>query len=152
TVWDEAARVRDRLAAAIAATLADERCKALLLTSQAGNYPAWIRLEAWLPDPAGRPGVHERSELELIVDTRPFNRSPPVYTARLTRGKRSLPLVEPPRFSDADRAEWTRHAIGRGGKPSRYHPRLDALRESLGALVPPLRPRHNPLAATFRTR
>ena len=152
TVWDEAIRVRDRLAAVIAATLADERCEALLLTSQAGNYPAWIRLEAWLPDPAGQPGVHERSELELIVDTKPFNKHSLVYTARLTRGKRSLALVERTHFSDADMAEWTRHAIGGGGKPSRYRPRLDALRQSIGIFIPPLRPRHNPIARTFRNR
>ncbi len=153
TVWDEAIRVRDRLAAVVAATLAHEQVDALLIKSQAGNYPAWIRLEAWLPDPVGRRGVHERSDLELIVDTKPFNRYPLVYTARASRGKRAIAIVKRTRFSDADMAEWTRFAIGCAGKPSSYHPRIDALLGSIGTFIPPLRPRHNPLPflRTYRT-
>jgi hypothetical protein len=150
TVWDEAIRVRDRLAAVVETTLAHEGVDALLIKSQAGNYPAWIRLEAWLPDPSGRPGVNERCDLELIVDAKPFNRHQLVYTARLTRGKQSLALNERPRFSEADVAQWTRYAIGCGPKPSNYHPRIDALLNSIGTFIPPLRPRYNPLAAGYR--
>jgi hypothetical protein len=152
TVWDEAIRLRDRLGAVVATTLAQEGVDALLIKSQAGNYPAWIRLEAWLPDPLDRPGVHERCDLELIIDSNPFSKHQLVYTARLSKGKRAIALNERTRFSEAEMAQWTRYAIGRGSKPSNYHPRLDALLDAIGALIPPLRPRYNPLASTYRNR
>jgi hypothetical protein len=150
TVWDEAVALRDRLAVAVEATLQRENFEAIVLKSQTGNFPAWIRLEAWIPDVAGGMPVRRRCELELIVDTRPFNKYQLVCSARLTRGKRTISVSERTDFSERDAAEWTRYAIERGSKPSNYHPRLDAFLGLIGTFVPPLAPRYNPLARDFR--
>jgi ABC-type nitrate/sulfonate/bicarbonate transport system permease component len=151
TVLDQALALRDRFAAAIAAVLEQENVRANLIKSEPGNYPAWIRLEAWIRVGAESPPRHERCELELIFDVRPFNRHHVVCGARLTRGKRTIAVAERSGFSERDVAEWTRHAIGRGPRPSNFRPVLDALREQLGIFIPPLSRRHNPIERQFRT-
>jgi hypothetical protein len=150
TVWDEAVNQRDRLAAAITAALDHAGWKVLLLKSQNGNYPAWIRLEAWIRNP-DQPIAHQRVEFELIIDARPFHKHHLVYTARAKRGKRSIAVIESKRFSEDAAVEWALYALG-GQKPSRYRPFVDWLLRSVGAFIPPLRPRHNPIAPRFRNR
>ena len=152
TVLDQAVALRDRFAAAIAAVLDEENVRANLIKSEPGNYPAWIRLEAWIPVGAESPPRHQRCELELILDVRPFNRHNVVCGARLTRGKRTIAVAERSRFSERDVAEWARHAIGRGPRPSNFRPVLDALREQVGIFIPPLSRRHNPVDRQFRAR
>jgi hypothetical protein len=49
SAWDQAVALRNRLAATIRQTLDQEGVEALVLESQVGNYPPWLRLEAWLP-------------------------------------------------------------------------------------------------------
>src|SRR5260370_36451214 len=150
TALDQAAALRERFAAAMAAALEQENVRANLIKSEPGNYPAWIRLEAWIRVGSDSPPRHERCELELIFDVRPFNRHNVVCGARLRRGKRTIAVAERSRFSERDVAEWTRHAIGRGPRPSNFRPVLDALREQLAVLIPPLSRRHNPIDRQFR--
>lgn len=151
TAWDDAIARRDRFAAVFRRVLGDEGVEALVLTSQNGNYPAWVRLEAWLPDRSRRVDARRRCELELIVEARPLNRHPVLCTARLTRGGKAIALAERARFTEHDAGQWARHAIERGPRPENYRPGLDALREMLGTLIPPLRPTYNPIARKFRT-
>ena len=150
TALDQAAALRERFAAAMAAALEQENVRANLIKSEPGNYPAWIWLEAWIRVGSDSPPRHERCELELIFDVRPFNRHNVVCGARLRRGKRTIAVAERSRFSERDVAEWTRHAIGRGPRPSNFRPVLDALREQLAVLIPPLSRRHNPIDRQFR--
>jgi hypothetical protein len=132
------------------AVLDQEKVRATLLKSEPGNYPAWVRLEAWVPAAPGSPSRHERCELELIVETRPFNRHVLACGARLARGKRTIAVAERSRFSEHDVVEWTRHAIGRGPVPSSYRPIRHALAERLSLLIPPLSRRYNPIDRRFR--
>ena len=150
TVLDWAVAIRDRFAVAMTAVLAQEKVRANLLKSEPGNYPAWIRLEAWLPAGTKQPVPHERSQFELILETKPFNRHSVVCGARLTRGKRTIAVAERARFSEHDVEEWTRHAVGRGPRPSNYRPFLDAIREPFSLIVPPLSRRYNPIDGRFR--
>lgn len=150
TVLDKAVGLRDRFAIAIAAVLEQENVQATLVKSQPGNYPAWIRLEAWIPVRAEQPLRHERCELELIIEARPFNRHSLTCAARLRRGKQTIAVSERHRFSEADVLEWARYAIGRGPKPSNYGPVASALREQLAVFIPPLSPRYNPIDRQFR--
>jgi hypothetical protein len=150
TVPDQAVALRDRFAAAMMAVLDQEKVRATLLKSEPGNYPAWVRLEAWIPAWPGSPSRHERCELELIVETRPFNRQVLACGARLARGKRTIAVAERSRFSEHDVEEWTRHAIGRGPVPSSYRPIRHALAERLSLLIPPLSRRYNPIDRRFR--
>lgn len=149
TDWDRAAALRDRFADAMAATLEREHVAATMLKSEPGNYPVWLRLEAWLPVEGARdPLTRERSQLDLIIQARPFNRHTLIRGARLVRGKRVIAVAESTRFSERDVAAWTAHAIGRGPRPSgqpfigrrnpidrRFRPRLFEPRTIVAAAV-----------------
>ncbi len=145
TALARAVALRDRFAAVVAEVLQAENVRADVLKSEPGNYPAWLRLEAWVPIDRHKAGRHERVELELIVEARPFNRQDVVCAARVTRGKRTLVAAERARFGEHDLRRWTRFAIGRGAGPA-----MGRLRDSLSLIVPPLSPRHNPLDRRFR--
>ena len=150
TVLDDAVVARDRFAIIIAGVLQHENVRADLVKSEPGNYPAWIRLEAWMPIGPERPARRQRCQFELIVETKPFNHRGLVFGARLVRGKETIAVAERSTFNEHDVAEWTRYAIGRGPRPSNYRPVLDVLREQLAVFVPPLSRRYNPIERQFR--
>ena len=118
--WVLAIGLRDRIAKQVRETLAAEGIEAFVYSSLIGNYPPWVKLEAWLPDdrvisPVGETRL--RSDLEFVVDVRPYNKHPFVQTVRLSRGNKKLSLTERPRLSANDVQEWTRYAVGRGSRP-----------------------------------
>jgi len=131
TVWDRAVQRRDQLYAEVKAALAAEAIDALVFVSANGNYPPWVKLEAWLPPPGGGDG-RERAELLLVVDAKPYHRHPVVVSARATRGKKAIRVEALASLSASQVAEWTRFAVRRGGKPRNYHPVLDALLRPFG--------------------
>jgi len=147
--WERAIATRNDIAQAVRETLAREKIAALVYQSEIGNYPPWVRLEAWLPD-ARSGAARQRSELEIVTDVRPYRRHSVVGTVRLQRGKQKLTLSERCGLTKSDIAEWTRYAVDRGPKPASYRPVVDALLSILGMLVPPLHPRRNPVAREFR--
>jgi hypothetical protein len=152
TPWDRALSLRDQIASAVRDALDKEGLEAAVFVSQNGEYPPWVKLEAWLPggpDPASR----ERAELEFIIDAKPYHEHDTVITARLTRGKRKIAVNERPRFAGRYVAEWVLYALGRGGKPGNYRPRLDALLGLFTAMIPFVRgPHSNRLRREYRTR
>ena len=150
TYWDRAVVVRDQLEAQLREALAAEWLVALVFSSAKGNYPPWVKLEAWLPDAPGTPdrmGGKERAELLIVVDVKPYHLHQLVVSAQATRGGRTIGLEQRPAFSPADVAEWTRYTLHRAGKPSSYHPILDTLLPNWIA-----RWKHNPLDRAYRTR
>lgn len=150
TPWDEARIARDRLLAVVSRTLATEGVEALLLTSQGGNYPVWLRLEAWLPEAGGGPGASRRSDLDIMIDVKPLRRHRLVYSVRSQRSKRLIAIAGRTKLEERDVEEWVRYAIGRGSRPSSFTPLLDGLRQSAAWLVPAVAPGYNPTGAAFR--
>jgi branched-chain amino acid transport system permease protein len=136
----------------MAAALEQENVRVNLLKSDPGNYPAWIRLEGWIPLEAAPSDRHERCELELIIEAKPFNCHNLTSSARLKRGKRTIAVAHLSRFSENDVREWVGYAIGRGPRPSNYRPLRDALRQFLSLFVPALGHHHNPIDGRFRPR
>lgn len=151
TLWDRAVASRDAIAAHVKAVLAEDGIEALVLTSQNGIYPPWVRLEAWLPDDDTEKRICQLSELNFVVDISPFHRTEVVTTARLRRGRKSIEVAKRPVFTDDHVAEWTRYALDRGPRPSNYTPRRDAFLAALGKFIWPLTPHRNPVAKPFRT-
>jgi hypothetical protein len=151
SAWDRAVALRDHWVREVEAALAEARVEALVMVSQAGNYPPWVKLEAWLPV-AGAVARH-RGELELIVDATPYREHPYVGTARASRGNEHIHIGPWPthEFSDRHIREWTRYALGRAGKPSNYHPVADALIGMVTAMIPFVSgPHHNAVDHRFR--
>jgi len=144
TNWDHAIALRDQLTWHVRKTLEHEHIQALVFESAKGNYPPWVKLEAWLPDSDGGRG-RERVELLVVVDVRPYHRHTLVTNVQVTRGARSIRIEERTEFPSAEIASWTRYAVGLGGKPASYHPLLDALM----ALIPGRR--RNPIERAYRT-
>jgi hypothetical protein len=151
TVLDDAVATRDHLVIVIVGALQEEGVRADLLKSEPGNYPTWIRLEAWMPIGPEQPARHQRCQFELVIETTPFNHRSLIFGARLVRGKETIAVAERSTFTDRDAAEWTRYAIGRGPRPSSYQPVVDVFREQLAVFVPPLSRRYNPIKRQFRT-
>src|SRR5690349_12841911 len=109
TQWDKAIERRDAIAAIVRDVLRQQKLEALVIVSANGNYPPWVRLEAWLPARASSPTVangRERAELTFVVATKPYHEHQEVVTAKLTRGRKTLTIEGRPLFRDADIAEW----------------------------------------------
>jgi hypothetical protein len=68
SLWDEAVEARDRFAAVMRETLEGESFAAFVVVSHAGDYPPWVRLEAWLPAATEEDRRRLRSELQITVD------------------------------------------------------------------------------------
>ncbi len=155
TLWDSAVARRDEIATAIRSVLAAENVDALVLTSASGNYPPWVTLEAWLPvdSPVLASGTEsERVLLEFVIDVKPYAEHRIVTTSRLTRGKRKLVAEARPHFHLRDAAEWARHAIGRGPRPSSFTPVVDALKRLLHGMLRIFpAPHRNRIDRRFRT-
>jgi hypothetical protein len=152
TPWDRALAIRDQIATVVRDTLAKEGLEAAVFVSQNGEYPPWVKLEAWLPggsDPASR----ERAELLFTIDVKPYHEHDTVISAQLTRGKKKIAVKERPRFAERYVVEWVRYALGRGRKPGNYTPKLDALLGVFAALIPFVHgPHSNRLRREYRTR
>jgi len=126
TAWDYAIAKRDAIAATVRETLAREGLVALVIVSANGNYPPWVRIEAWLPITSdGSDSARERAELTFVIDVKPYHEHTHVVSATLKRGKKSLIVNSRPDFSDAAIAEWLRSALGGRKKPSNYTPVRD---------------------------
>ncbi len=87
--WDRAVRQRDDIRALIEKQLSDESIDAAVIVSEDGNYPPWVRLEAWLPaaGPSAprAPEARQRVLIEFIVGVAPYHKFPIVVTARLVK-------------------------------------------------------------------
>jgi SHS family lactate transporter-like MFS transporter len=141
SLWDEAVEARDRFATVMRETLEHEAVDALVLVSHAGNYPPWVQLEAWIPTTAEPNTRHLRSEFQVTVDVQPYREDKLVNTVRLSRGRVELAISEQParHFTTTDTREWTLYALGRGPRPSNYHPLVDGLIHLIAALLPFIR-------------
>jgi hypothetical protein len=156
TAWDHAIARRDVIAAAVRGILEREGLIALVIVSSNGNYPPWVRVEAWLPvttDGKGTGTERERSELTFVVDVKPYHERTQVVSATLKRGKKSLAVSARPDFSDAAIAEWVRYGLGGRKKPSNWTPLRDllqALAHSLIRFIP--EPHRNRVDKRLKTR
>jgi hypothetical protein len=150
--WQSAVGVRDRFAEAIRTTLAREGVRALVLVSEDGNYPPWVRMESWLPSEGTDGGGSRRAELQVVIDAKPYHEHRLTYSAKLTRGDKTLSFSEWPDFSAADLHEWVRYGLGRGPKPSNYRPLKDALAAAALSFIPFVHgPHHNAVEKAFRS-
>ncbi len=148
TLWDEAVARRDAFAESIRKTLAARNVEALVFESEVGNYPPWVRFEAWTPVSEG---ARNRADLEIVVDVRPYRETPIVVTARFTRGGRRIEATEWPDFSVDDVADWTNSALLLRGGPAKYRPFRDWLGALAASLLPFLsKPHANPIARAYR--
>jgi len=130
-------------------TLAAETVDALVFVSEDGNYPPWVRLEAWTPE--GQGSASNRADLAITVDVHPYRETPIVVTAQLTRGARKFEASEWPDFTVEDVADWTRCALALHGKPSKYRPFRDGLRRLIASVLPFLsKPHANPIDRAYR--
>jgi len=146
-------RVRDHFVATIRETLDSEGIEALVIPSQAGVYPPWVKLEAWLPQAADRLPAVQRAELEIVVDHKAYHRYSTVCTARLLRGARRLELAEREDFSTVDVKQWVLHALDRGATPTNYSPIADALVALVMSFIPFVeKPHHTPIADPYKNK
>jgi hypothetical protein len=152
TPWDRALAMRDRIAALVRQELARHGVEAAVFVSQNGEYPPWVKLEAWLPDEAD-PASRERADLQFTIDSKPYHEHDTVTSAQLTRGKKKLAVSERPDFPDRYVTEWVLYALDLGGKPGNYTPRLDMFLGFVASLIPFMPgPHSNELRAQYRTR
>ena len=151
TPWDRALAQRDQIAASVRGTLEQEGLEAAVFVSPNGEFPPWVRLEAWLPgaDPASR----ERAELDFIIDAKPYHEHDTVISAKLSRGRTKIAVRERPSFPTRYVAEWVAYALDRGPKPGNYTPKLDAFLRFITSMIPFLPgPHDNRLRTEYRTR
>ena len=154
TIWGEAAAERDACHDAIRQALAERRIEALVTRSANGIYPAWVKVEAWLPQAAGAGSSADprlRTTLDLSFAVKPY-REHPVTTSAVARiGQRAIAVAERPNFTADNAVEWVLYTLGAGPKP-RAARISDFLANAFLALVPFARTRYaNRILRPFRS-
>jgi len=135
--WDNAVRQRDRIRALMATQLSDEAVDAAVVVSEDGNYPPWVRLEAWLPDEGAHSAESRRRVLlEFTLSVAPYHQFPILLTSRLFKGGKRLEVLSRGDFGDKDVRAWILYALDRGPKPANYRPFRDALTAFFLSFVP----------------
>ncbi len=151
TIWGEAAAQRNACYDAIQLTLADRGIEALVTRSANGIYPAWVRVEAWLPQKS-RAGADPRlrTTLDLSFAVRPY-REHPVTTSAVARiGRRTAAVADRPNFTTGDAIVWALYTLGTGRKPPAARI-SDFLANVLLAVIPFARTRYaNRILRPFR--
>lgn len=132
TEWDRAVEIRNMIAAEVKSVLAAEQVAALTMSSANGIYPAWFRLEAWLPGEVPGVDARQRNDLVFVVDSQPYRVNPIVTTVTLTSGQKSYAYESYAPLSSASIADWTRFAIGRGSRPATASRWRNTLRQMFG--------------------
>lgn len=155
TLWDVAVRRRDEIEHIIRSTLDGEGISALVISSSRGNYPPWVRLEAWLPVEHAAPkrdfSESERVLLEFVVGLKPYRQKEIVTTVSAWRGNKKIGIVERANFSVKDCGDWVRYVLRLGGKPKSYRPIREGLWR-LAQLIPFMpSPFKNKVKRDFRT-
>ena len=154
TIWGEAARQRDACHDAIKQALAERRIEALVTRSANGIYPAWVKVEAWLPQAAGA-GVSAdprlRTALDLSFSVKPYREYPVTTSAVAHIGRRSVALAERPNFTADDAVAWVLYTLGAGPKPGAARV-SDIVANAFLAIIPFARTRYaNRVLRPFRS-
>jgi len=139
TVWNWAFNARDTSFQAILAEFETRQVKALVTKSESGQYPPFIRIEAWKPLVSGQRSELDsrvRSEVELQFKVLPYHQHSVVTTARATVGGRTIGITDRPKFGGPDAVEWALYGVGARGKPSTYTPWTDFLVSLVLSLIP----------------
>lgn len=154
TVWSNAFQMRDACYEAIVQELEAKHLKALVVKSENGQYPPFIRLEAWKPlDGRVRSDTDSRirSDMELQFKAMPYHEHTVVTTARARVANRSIAMADRPRFSVNDAVEWAFYTVGAQGKPRNYRPVADFFSNMFLSLIPFARTLHsNRIERRFR--
>jgi hypothetical protein len=154
TVWARAFQLRDTCYKDIVSVLESNQIKALVVKSENGQYPPFIRIEAWKPLVLGQRAELDsrlRSEVELQFKAMPYHDHSVVTTARATVAGRSIAVADRPSFSSRDAVEWTLYGVGAGNRPSSYTPWADFFANMLLSLIPFADGRHaNKIERRFR--
>ena len=155
SLWEGAVALRDHMTQGIHQALDDAGIDALVLVSQPGVYPPWVRLEAWVPTANPRAG-RRRCELEIIVAPAAYREDELVVTARAKRDSgTTIEVTNRPshEFGSQAAREWAAFALGRAEPPSNYTPLADALIGLIVAFIPLVHgPHHNAIDSRFRNQ
>lgn len=154
TIWDDASARRNACHKAILQALADRNIQALVTRSANGIYPAWVRVEAWLPRPSGDSELTNprlRTQLELRFDVKPYHENTVTTSARAQIGKRAIAVADRPDFTVSHAVEWALYLIEDKAKPSNYTPVRDFFVNAVLSFVPFARTLHsNRISRSFR--
>lgn len=123
TAWSEALALRDQIASEIRSALESEKVEALVFTSSNGEYPAWVKLESWMPMLGAKEDVvsgRERSELSFKIHVKPYHQKSLIISAEGKRGRWNMHFWKCPNLAVSDVRGWVCYALGRAGKPLTY--------------------------------
>ena len=154
TIWGAAATQRNACYDAIRQVLAERGLDALVTRSANGIYPAWVKVEAWLPQKSAAGASADprlRTTLELTFEVKPYRQYAVATSAVVRFGKRAVAVAERPNFTISDAVAWVLYALGTGGKPraARF---TDFLANAFLAVIPFARTRYaNRILRPFRS-
>jgi hypothetical protein len=152
TSWDKTVTLRDEFAAEVKSVLEGRKIDAAVFVSSNGEYPPWVRLEAWLPGNSEAPITaesRERAELVFVIDAKPYHEHDVVVSAKMARGRTRIDVDGRPDFPVEAAEEWVLYALDRGPKPKNYTP----IKDTMLRAIPFVRgPHSNRLLKKYRTR
>lgn len=142
---------RNLFAQQIEKVLGDSNIDALVLKSQDGVYPPWVRMEAWLPVETGDVDARQRASLSITIDRLPYNERATIVSAKSVCGKRELSVTNRPEFDSVHARQWAAYTLDRGSKPSNYTPLADLMHALFAAFLPFVHgPHHNPISKGYK--
>ena len=154
TIWGDAAALRNACHDAIRHALDERGIEALVTHSANGIYPAWVKVEAWLPQASGvsmSADPRLRTALDLHFAVKPYRECPVTTSAVARIGRRTVAVAGRPNFTADDAVDWVLYALGSARKPpaARFS---DFLANAALALIPFARTRYtNRVLRPFRS-
>jgi hypothetical protein len=113
-VWSRAEAERDRLYLACERALALEGLRALVLASGPSEFPAWVKVELWVPVGEGQTTL--RASARIAIEARPYHRHELEYRVDLERAGKPRVFTRLLPFEQEDLTRLLAYLVARARK------------------------------------
>lgn len=136
SLWDQAARERDRIATRLEDAFRQRGIEAWIVRSKPGEYPPAVSVDSWIQrDEDSRCALLDRGSISISIKVDPYREHALTYRVALTRHSRNLDATDW-QLSDDEIRECVNSMLDGGRKPSFFRPRLPWILRLIGAFLP----------------
>jgi hypothetical protein len=136
SLWNEAAKRRDEVAARIERKLADLGLQGWVRKSQPGEYPLYVAVDVWrhLAE-TGLTGTFDRSDLKITIQVEPYHVHPITYNVVLSRHKRKYEATYWA-MPHGELEQMVVYLVRGGHKPAFFKSRIPVIARMIASFLP----------------